>query len=120
MIVAVLMVVVVLSLAAYQYADLMSAEAKAAERIRKTTESRAFAQSGVHVAMAYVADPDAFAGKLNKNPYDNPGAFQAVAVRESETAGNQGRFSVINLDYSDTTGLTSAKVRFGMADEAAS
>ena len=118
-IVAVLMVVVVLSLAAYQYADLMGAEAKAADRIRKTTESRAFAQSGVHVAMAYVADPDAFSGKLNKNPFDNPGAFQAVTVRESEVPGNQGRFSLVAFDTSDTTGLTSAPVRFGMADEAA-
>ena len=113
------MVVVVLSLAAYQYADLMDAEVKAAERIRKTTEARAFAESGVHVAMAYIADPDAFEGKLNKNPFDNPAAFQAVIVRQSDAPGNQGRFSLVSLDYSDTAGLTSAKVRFGLTDEAA-
>jgi type II secretory pathway component PulK len=118
-IVAVLMVVVVLSLAAYQYADLMSAEAKAAERIRKTTESRAFAQSGIHAAMAYVADPDAFEGKLNRNPFDNPGAFQAFEVQASDAPTNKGRFSLVSYDLSDTAGLTSAPVRYGLSDEAA-
>ncbi|HVK12593.1 MAG TPA: hypothetical protein VM597_27840 [Gemmataceae bacterium] len=118
-IVAVLMVVVVLSLAAYQYADLMSAEAKASERIRRSTESRGFAQSGVHVAMAYVSDPDALSGKLNNNPFDNPSAFQGAVVRESDAAGGQGRFSVVAFDLSDASGLTSAPVRFGLADEAA-
>jgi type II secretory pathway component PulK len=118
-IVAVLMVVVVLSLAAYQYADLMSAEAKAAERIRKTTESRAFAQSGIHAAMAYVADPDAFEGTLNRNPFDNPSAFQAFEVQASDAPTNKGRFSLVSYDLSDTAGLTSAPVRYGLTDEAA-
>ena len=51
-IVAVLMVVTVLSLAAYQYSALMDAEVLAAERIRKTAEAKSLADSGVHVAMA--------------------------------------------------------------------
>jgi type II secretory pathway component PulK len=116
-IVAVLMVVVVLSLAAYQYGDLMTAEAKAAERIRKTTEAKAFAQSGVHLALAYTADPDAFEGTLNKNPYDNPSAFQAVLVRQSDYQGNQGRVSLISFDYPESLGVINPKPRFGVSDE---
>src|SRR3954469_19978613 len=79
-IVAVLMVVTVLSLAAYQYSALMDAEFMAAERIRKTVEAKALADSGVHVAMAYVADKSAYEGKLNSNPFDNTACFQHVLV----------------------------------------
>src|SRR3954463_396467 len=81
-IVAVLMVVTVLSLAAYQYSALMDAEFMAAERIRKTVEAKALADSGVHVAMAYVADKSAYEGKLNSNPFDNTACFQHVLVHE--------------------------------------
>src|SRR5258708_9439643 len=82
-IVAVLMVVTVLSLAAYQYSALMDAEMMAAERIRKTAEARANAESGIHYFIGLVADQDAFQGKLNSNPYDNPASFQAILVKES-------------------------------------
>src|SRR5688500_15439842 len=87
-IVAVLMVITVLSLAAYQYSALMDAEVLAAERIRKTAEAKAFAESGVHFAVAVTTDPDAFAGFLNSNPYDNP-AFEAVLVKEGGSARSQ-------------------------------
>src|SRR5438045_3589888 len=99
-IVAVLMVITVLSLAAYQYSALMDAEVMAAERIRKTAEAKAAADSGVHAAMGYLADKDAFSGKLNNNPYDNPSAFQAVLVREGQSARSMARFSLIAPDYS--------------------
>src|SRR5437764_9717688 len=79
-IVAVLMVVTVLSLAAYQYSALMDAEVMAAERIRKTAEARAAADFGLHYAMGMVADQSAFTGKLNSNPFSNPSAFKGVAV----------------------------------------
>ena len=75
-IIAVLMVITVLSLAAYQYSALMDAEVLASERIRKTTESRALAESGMHYLAALIADKDAFAGVLNSNPFDNPNSFQ--------------------------------------------
>src|SRR5262245_2495794 len=89
-IVAVLMVVTVLSLAAYQYSALMDAETLAAERIRKTAECKALADSGIHHAMAHVADPEAFEGVLNSNPFDNPGSFQGVMVSEGQSARSQG------------------------------
>src|SRR5206468_5029203 len=81
-IVAVLMVITVLSLAAYQYSALMDAEVLAAERIRKTAEAKALADSGIHLALAVTADKDSLEGALNGNPYDNPGVFQGVMVNE--------------------------------------
>src|SRR5689334_22551422 len=98
--VAVLMVVTVLSLAAYQYSALMDAEVMAAERIRKTAEAKALADSGVHFAMGYLADKNALEGTLNSNPYSSP-AFQSVLVREGQSARSNGRFSLVALDYSD-------------------
>src|SRR3982751_1422502 len=83
-IVAVLMVITGLSLAAYQYSALMDAEVMAAERIRKTAEAKALADSGVHLALAVVADKDALEGGLNNNPYDNQGAFAGVMVQEGQ------------------------------------
>ena len=116
-IVAVLMVVTVLSLAAYQYSALMDAEVMAAERIRKTAEAKALAESGVHAAMAYVADKDAFQGKLNSNPYDNPGAFQAVMVKEGQSARSNGRFSLVSIDYGQDSSAGSLPLRYGLVDE---
>src|SRR5947209_15741796 len=84
-IVAVLMVVTVLSLAAYQYSALMDAEVMAAERIRKTAEARAAADSALSYAMALLADKDAFTGKLNSNPFDNPSVFQGIAVNDGKS-----------------------------------
>jgi type II secretory pathway component PulK len=117
--VAVLMVVTVLSLAAYQYSALMDAEVMAAERIRKTAEAKAFADSGIHFAMAYVADKDAFEGKLNSNPYDNAAVFQGVLVKEGGSGKTQGRFSLVALNYaSDAVASGSVPIRFGLTDEA--
>jgi len=114
--IAVLMVVVVLSLAAYQYSALMDAEAMAAERIRKTAEAKLYADSGLNHFMAYASDKDTFTGTLNSNPFDNP-AFQSVAVNEGGSARGQGRFSLVSLDLTQATSTGSAPLRFGVTDE---
>jgi len=116
-IIAVLMVITVLSLAAYQYSALMDAEAMAAERIRKTAEAKVLADSGVHYYMAQAADKHAFAGTLNSNPYDNA-SLQSVLVKEGESARGQGRFSLVALDLSQAATSGSAQLRFGVTDEA--
>lgn len=116
-IVAVLMVVTVLSLAAYQYSALMDAEVMAAERIRKTAEAKALADSGVAAAMAYLADTEAFEGTLNSNPYDNPSAFQSVLVREGQSARSNGRFSLVSPDYAQADATGTVPLRYGVIDE---
>jgi type II secretory pathway component PulK len=115
-IVAVLMVVTVLSLAAYQYSALMDAEVMAAERIRKTAEAKALADSGIHFAMGYLADQNAFQGTLNSNPYSTP-VFQSVLVKEGQSARSNGRFSLISLDYTDALTNGGAQPMYGVTDE---
>jgi type II secretory pathway component PulK len=115
-IVAVLMVVTVLSLAAYQYSALMDAEVMAAERIRKTAEAKALADSGIHFAMGYLSDQNAYQGTLNSNPYSSS-TFQSVLVKEGQSARSNGRFSLVALDYSDAIANGSATPRYGVTDE---
>jgi type II secretory pathway component PulK len=118
-IVAVLMVIAVLSLAAYQYSALMDAEVMAAERIRKNAEAKANAESGIANAMALIADPTAFEGVLNSNPYDNQGSFYNQAVNDGQSPKNQGRFSLVSLDFGDDAAADgSVPVRYGLSDEA--
>ena len=117
-IIAVLMVITVLSLAAYQYSALMDAEVMAAERIRKTAEAKALADSGIHAALAYTADKDTFAGTLNSNPYDNASTFQSVLVKEGQSARAQGRFSLVALDLSQPASSGLVPMRYGLTDEA--
>src|SRR6476646_5320236 len=117
-IVAVLMVITVLSLAAYQYSALMDAEVLAAERIRKTTEAKGLADSGIHLSMALIADKDAFEGTLNGNPFDNQGVFGGVMVNEGQSARSNGRVSLVSIDYSQDASAGTLPVKFGMTDEA--
>src|SRR5262249_47632191 len=117
-IVAVLMVITVLSLAAYQYSALMDAEVMATERIRKTAEAKALADSGIAVAIAMTADKDTFEGGLNSNPYDNAAKFQAVLVKEGPSSRGQGRFSLVALDLSQDSSGGSVPPPFGLTDEA--
>src|SRR5262249_1419455 len=64
---AVLVIVVLLSLAAFQYSELMFAEYRAADSSWKAVEARAAAESGIHYAAAMLSNPDAFSGKLGSN-----------------------------------------------------
>ena len=61
---AVLVVVVLLALAAYQFSDLMSAEYRVADSYRKSVQAKALADSGVAYAAALLSNPDAFANDL--------------------------------------------------------
>jgi type II secretory pathway component PulK len=116
--VAVLMVVTVLSLAAYQYSALMDAEVLAAERIRKTAQARALADSGLHRTMALLADQTAFTGTLNSNPFDNPPIFQAILVTDGESGRTRGRFSIVTPDYRQDGSTGSLPLVYGLVDEA--
>lgn len=93
-IVAVLIVVVVLSLAAYRFTDLMTAEYRAASRAQNSAQARAAARSGVHYATAMLADPAILNGELGGNPYAD-GAFSAQTVRAGEGAAAEARFVLV-------------------------
>src|SRR5262245_56144710 len=112
---AVLVVVVLLSLAAYQYSDLMIQEYTAAQSALKATQARALADSGVYYAAAVLAD-DAVNKTLAGNVYDNEGALHDQDVMSSTSGGNAGRFSILSpVDAS--SGTTARGYRFGVVDE---
>jgi type II secretory pathway component PulK len=115
--IAVLVVVVLLSLAAYQYAELMTSEYKAADGSARATQARALAASGVYYAAAMLSDPDTFSGTLNSNPYDNSSIFQGVAVGTGDNPRQQGRFSVIAPYGPDESASDASTFRYGATDE---
>src|SRR5437016_892800 len=81
---AVLVVVVLLTLAAYEFSELMLAEYRAAHSARRAAQARALADSGVHYAAALLSSPDAMSGMLNGNPFDNASAFQGVIAQPGD------------------------------------
>ena len=114
---AVLLVVVVLTLAAYQYSEWITAERRAADAYSRAAQARALAQSGVHFAAAVLSNPDAMTNTLNDNPWDNAAAFQNVKVGDGGS-GPQGVFSIIGLLPPDDPSAASQPYRFGVVDEA--
>ncbi len=112
---AVLVVVVLLSLAAYQFSTAMLAESKAVESYRRAAQARALADSGIHYAAAMLATPDSISAGLNGNPWSNPSAFQGVAV--SDDGSRRGVFSVISPILPDDQDQTGEPYRYGVTDE---
>src|SRR5262245_31109729 len=92
---AVLVVVALLALAAYQFSESMSAEFHAAESFRRSAQVRALADSGVHYAAALLATSDNVTNLLNNNPYSNSGRFQGIQVTPDGPARVLGRFCIV-------------------------
>jgi len=112
---AVLIVIVVLSLAAYRYSDMMLAEYRATDRILKNAEAKALADSGIHYAAAILTDPNAMT-TIGSNPYNNSTYFQNVAVDLGN--GKQGFFSVVTPAYAQNqTSTSSLAYNYGVVDE---
>lgn len=113
--IAVLIVVVVLALAAYQFTELMTAEYRAAARTGDAAQAKHAAVSGVHYAAAMLADPSSFYGDLGGHPFAD-GAFQEQLVRQNDNAALQARFSLVAVA---PTGDGTYSQRFGaVTDEA--
>src|SRR5579872_519890 len=116
--VSVFVVIVLLTLAAYKYSEMMLAEYQAMDSYTRTAQAQALAKSGVHYTAAVLSDPNAVSSVLNNNPWDNPSAFQDILVNDNDNTARRGRFSVITLrDPSDPL-FTSQPYRFGVTDEA--
>jgi type II secretory pathway component PulK len=112
----VLVVIVMLSLAAYQYTGWMSNEYRASRMALKQAQARALAESGLHYATALLSNPTAFSSNLNGNPFNSP-AFQD----QGSAASGPGRFSLIApLDPSDPNYSSGGSAyRYGVIDESA-
>jgi hypothetical protein len=116
--IAVLVVVAVLALAAYQYSELMNAETRASVGATRAAQTRRAAESGVHYVAAILSDPTYFSETLNSNPYDNPTYFKDVLVQDSDNPRNRLRFSIIGLRAPDDPDAATQPWRYGVVDEA--
>ncbi len=115
--IAVLLIVVVLSLAAYQYSEWITAENRAASGYQHAIQTRALADSGVNYAAVMLSNSDAFTNTLDGNPFDNSAVFQNVVVLDNGS-GRRGMFTVLSLLSPDDPNFTTQPYRYGLADEA--
>jgi type II secretory pathway component PulK len=113
---AVLFVLVVLSLAAYQFSHLMTSEAQAASSYMRSAQAKSLAESGVNQAAALLSDANAFSNVLNSNPFSNQ-IFQGSIVQANDNPSLQGRFSIIAPVDPDDPGGSGQGYRYGVTDE---
>ncbi|MFO0967073.1 MAG: type II secretion system protein GspK [Gemmataceae bacterium] len=114
---AVLVVLVLLSLAAWQYSDLMVAETQASDNYHKSARVKAIADSGVHYAAALLSNPDNLQNVLGGNPFDNQGAFSHIPVPGDD--GKPMGFFTLVAPANDIDENNSAAYRNGVMDETA-
>jgi len=115
--IAVLLIVVVLSLAAFQYSEWITAEYRATDGYTRSVQTRALADSGVHYTAALIGNADAMTNTLNGNPFDNAQAFQTVVVLDNGSS-RPAVFSILSLRAPDDPNTATQAYRFGLADEA--
>jgi type II secretory pathway component PulK len=111
----VLVVIAMLSLAAYTFAELMLTEYKAAVVNQQQAQTRTLADTGVEFLQDFLKESDDYQLQLGGR-YDNPTGFQAILASEGELARERGRFSILspNISYGELAG-----VRYGVEDESA-
>jgi DNA uptake protein ComE-like DNA-binding protein len=109
----VLVVVAMLSLAAYTFSELMLTEYKAAIVNERQAQTRTFADTGVELMQDFVKEIDDLQLQAGGR-YNNPGYFQGVLVADAEQARERGRFSILvpNIANEELAG-----VRYGVEDE---
>jgi len=119
-IIAVLIVVVVLSLAAYRFADSMTSEYAVAVRSSESAESRTAAASGLHYSIAAVCDPATLDGQLSGNPYDKEQFFANQPLAGTQQSRGGLRFSIFTIaDSGSGAGESRYSAKYGVSDEAA-
>jgi len=109
----VLVVIVLLSLAAYTYSELMIAEMEAANRYGRAALARSFADSGVELAAAVLGTPEE-EGPVNL--YHSSALFGGVPLVDSEIERRRGLVSLVAPAESDPE---SRQIRYGLIDESA-
>jgi type II secretory pathway component PulK len=115
--ISVLITIVLLSLAAFQYSEYMMAEHTAVHSYTRMAQARALCDSGVHFVAAMLSDPDAYANTLNSNPWNNSGVFQDVLVHDDSVDRFRSRFSVLTVVSPDDLQTGSQAYVFGLTDE---
>ncbi|QDT53224.1 Putative type II secretion system protein K [Caulifigura coniformis] len=108
--VVVLIVIMMLSLGAYSFSQLMTAEARATILFDRDSQARALADSAIEVAAAVVGKPeDVSVADL----YHSPELFGGIEVVSGATPQATGRYSLVAPVENDASGM----LRNGMIDE---
>jgi uncharacterized membrane protein YgcG len=109
--VIVLVVVAIMSLAAYTFSETMVIEARGVASFGRDVQARALADSAVELAASMLSDTS------SRNPEtlnNNPGAFRNILLRPGVGPKGQGRFSIVAGVASDDSGTL---LRSGLSDE---
>ena len=107
----VLVVIALLSLAAYGFTEMMIREAQATAAYARMVESRVAAESGIELAAAYLGTRTGYA---SDNFYDNPEFFYGILARDGGSPATRSRFSLVApLETDPSAGM----VRYGLMDE---
>ncbi len=107
----VLVVVVMLTLGAYTFSELMIVEVEATNIYGRSIQSRELALSGIELAAAYVGDRSDIDGW---NSYHNPDQFQNINLLPSDAPRASGYFSIVAPVTKDAASKT---IRFGLINE---
>ena len=111
----VLMILVVLTLAAYRYSELMEGEFRVADSIAQVDQ--ALADSGIQYTAALLSNAGTFSSVLNSAPWDNPAAFQGILVQPNDHPKFRGRFSIVSPPGPDKAPSGSTAFHYGVTDE---
>ncbi|MFN0020533.1 MAG: type II secretion system protein GspK [Pirellulaceae bacterium] len=112
--IVVLIVVVLLSLGAYSFSDLMITHQESAQLCGTQLQTRLLVDSGVDFAKAFFAKNEATrtdAGGI----FENPDMFRARTVMDDENPELRGSFTILSPNLDDEGNL--GGVRYGFEDE---
>ncbi|MDA1017843.1 MAG: type II secretion system protein GspK [Planctomycetota bacterium] len=107
----VLVVIVLISLGAYSFSELMLSEYQASDSYGRRVQGRVYAEAAIEFAAAQLESEDADAAP---NYYHNPELFQAVLMKDSDYVRTRGRFSIVTAVENDPN---SSRIRFGLVNE---
>jgi hypothetical protein len=115
---AVLIVVVLLSLAAYQFSDMTSQEYQLTHKLTRSAQARALAASGVHYSAAMLSNPNAYSQVLMGNPFSNQAAFDGSQMQPDSFQGVKGWFRIVApFNPEDMSNNQQPPYNFGVTDE---
>jgi type II secretory pathway component PulK len=136
--IAVMIVVVLLSLASYQFAALMTSEYRVADSASRSAQANALAAGGIDYFIANVTNPTILGQQTQAqitsnigttdstqsqtawqapNVLNNTSLFQGIAVGTSDGTTPQGRFSIVAPIGYDEIANNSMPFHFGATDE---
>jgi hypothetical protein len=107
----VLVIIMLLSLAAYTFTELMIVEYESTYMYGRGVQAEALADSGIETVAALLQSKSEYG---SSRLYHAPDLFQGVTVKDAETSRGRGRFHVVAPKESDST---SRAIRFGLVNE---